>query len=147
MKLKSDMHKDGQYQGRSRTETDTEGYRDYRGVQVFGAWLWNADLGLGLATEIDTDDGPVRSYAQVAAADVDRFRKFFHGMLERGIALAPGAYEAIFPSLAHGDADVPQPEVEGENVAAGHARSSPLRRARPGRIPGGNLCRAPRRLC
>jgi glutamate-1-semialdehyde 2,1-aminomutase len=27
-------------------------------------------------------------------------------MLERGIALAPGAYEAIFPSLAHGDAEI-----------------------------------------
>ncbi|MDH5589198.1 MAG: ATP-binding protein [Gemmatimonadota bacterium] len=32
---------------------DTEGYRDYRGVPVVGAWLWNSDLDLGLATEMD----------------------------------------------------------------------------------------------
>ncbi len=30
-----------------------EGYRDYRGVPVFGAWLWNENLGLGLTSEID----------------------------------------------------------------------------------------------
>jgi glutamate-1-semialdehyde 2,1-aminomutase len=38
-------------------------------------------------------DGPVRSFSQVAAADIDRFRQFFHGMLEQGIYLAPSAFE------------------------------------------------------
>jgi polar amino acid transport system substrate-binding protein len=51
--LKVDMEKAGQTAGRSKIEVDTNGYRDYRGVPVFGAWLWNADLGFGLATEID----------------------------------------------------------------------------------------------
>ena len=32
---------------------DLEGYRDYRGVEVVGAWAWHEDLGLGLATEVD----------------------------------------------------------------------------------------------
>mgnify|MGYP001813707925 FL=1 len=32
---------------------DLDGYRDYRGVPVVGAWRWEADLGLGIATEID----------------------------------------------------------------------------------------------
>jgi PAS domain S-box-containing protein len=32
---------------------NTQGYRDYRGVPVYGAWLWDAKLGLGLTTEID----------------------------------------------------------------------------------------------
>ena len=32
---------------------DTQGYRDYRGVPVFGAWLWDGELKIGLATEID----------------------------------------------------------------------------------------------
>ena len=32
------------------------GYRDYRGVRVYGAWLWDAKLGVGLATEIDEAD-------------------------------------------------------------------------------------------
>ncbi len=38
-----------------------------------------------------------------AAADNGVYRRFFHGMLDRGFALAPGAYEALFPSLAHTD--------------------------------------------
>ena len=37
----------------SPIESNIEGYRDYRGVPVFGAWLWNADVGIGLAVEID----------------------------------------------------------------------------------------------
>ncbi len=51
-------------------------------------------------------DGPVRRFDQVAAADIDRFRKFFHGMLERGIYLAPSAFEAGFVSAAHGDDEI-----------------------------------------
>ena len=34
-------------------ETGMEGYRDYRGVPVYGAWLWDENLGLGLTSEID----------------------------------------------------------------------------------------------
>ena len=51
-------------------------------------------------------DGPVRKFAQVAAADIARFRKFFHGMLEQGIYLAPSAFEAGFVSAAHGDDEI-----------------------------------------
>lgn len=36
-----------------RPGQNTMGYRDYRGIMVFGAWLWNPDLELGLTTEID----------------------------------------------------------------------------------------------
>jgi len=43
--------------------------------------------------------------AQVAATN-GVYPTFFHGMLERGIALAPGAYEAIFVSLAHTEAEI-----------------------------------------
>jgi hypothetical protein len=35
---------------------DLDGYRDYRGVPVIGAWLWDSDLKLGLTTEIDRDE-------------------------------------------------------------------------------------------
>lgn len=51
-------------------------------------------------------DGPVRKFAQVAAADIDRFRKFFHGMLDQGVYLAPSAFEAGFVSAAHGDDEI-----------------------------------------
>ena len=36
-------------------------------------------------------------------ADNGLYPKVFHALLERGVALAPGAYEALFPSLAHSD--------------------------------------------
>ena len=51
-----------------------------------------------------TDEQPLDFDQAQAAADNGVYPKFFHGMLERGVALAPGAYEALFPSLAHTDA-------------------------------------------
>ena len=41
---------------RGESGLNVEGYRDYRGVPVFGAWLWDDTLGFGLASEIDQDD-------------------------------------------------------------------------------------------
>jgi glutamate-1-semialdehyde 2,1-aminomutase len=63
-----------------------------------------------------TDDGPVRTYAQVAAADIDRFRRFFHGMLDHGIYLAPSAFEAGFVSIAHSDEDLEATFAAARNV-------------------------------
>ncbi|MEQ8205170.1 MAG: glutamate-1-semialdehyde 2,1-aminomutase [Woeseia sp.] len=60
----------------------------------------------GMFGVVFTDDAPVRTYAQVAGADVDRFRRFFHGMLERQVYFAPSAFEAGFVSAAHGDAEI-----------------------------------------
>ncbi len=51
-------------------------------------------------------DGPVRRFSQVAAADTRRFRKFFHGMLEQGVYVAPSAFESGFVSSAHGDDEI-----------------------------------------
>ena len=73
-----------------------------------------ADTGVAVSTEheggmfglVFTADGPVRSYAQVATADIERFRKFFHGMLGEGVYLAPSAFEAGFVSAAHSDDDI-----------------------------------------
>ncbi|WP_315983276.1 hypothetical protein [Aliamphritea spongicola] len=42
---------------------NVDGYRDYRGVPVFGAWLWDHDLGFGITTEIDVEEG-LTSYYQ-----------------------------------------------------------------------------------
>jgi glutamate-1-semialdehyde 2,1-aminomutase len=49
---------------------------------------------------------PPRSYAEVMRSDRERFNRFFHGMLERGVYLAPSAFEAGFVSKAHTDADI-----------------------------------------
>ena len=46
------------------------------------------------------------SYAEVLECDKQRFKRFFHGMLEQGIYLAPSAYEAGFVSAAHTSADI-----------------------------------------
>ncbi|TSE27814.1 glutamate-1-semialdehyde 2,1-aminomutase [Tepidimonas aquatica] len=47
-----------------------------------------------------------RNYVQVMASDAARFNRFFHGMLQRGVYLAPALYEAGFVSAAHTDADI-----------------------------------------
>lgn len=62
----------------------------------------------GMFGFVFSDDGPIRRFSQVVAADIDRFRKFFHGMLEHGIYLAPSAFEAGFVSSAHGDDEISQ---------------------------------------
>ena len=51
-------------------------------------------------------DGPVRNFGEAKAADTARFGKLHRAMLERGVYLAPSAFEAGFTSLAHSDADI-----------------------------------------
>ena len=48
-----------------------------------------------------TKSKPVNFDEAQLAAENGIYAKFFHGMLKRGVALAPGPYEALFPSLAH----------------------------------------------
>jgi glutamate-1-semialdehyde 2,1-aminomutase len=62
----------------------------------------------GMFGFVFTESGPVRSFAQVAAADIERFRAFFHGMLDEGVYLAPSAFEAGFVSAAHGESEIQQ---------------------------------------
>ena len=72
------------------------------------------DTGIPLAVECEggmfgfvfTDDAPVRRFEQVANADIDRFKTFFHGMLAKGVYLAPSAFEVGFVSAAHGDDEI-----------------------------------------
>ncbi|HTL87063.1 MAG TPA: glutamate-1-semialdehyde 2,1-aminomutase [Acidimicrobiia bacterium] len=51
-------------------------------------------------------DAPVRNYDDARAADHARYARVFHGLLDRGVYFAPSGYEAMFPSLAHSDADI-----------------------------------------
>lgn len=59
---------------------------------------------------------PPRSFAEVMECDRDAFNRFFHAMLERGVYLAPSAYEAGFVSSAHG-----APEIAATLAAAREA--------------------------
>ncbi|HUE75901.1 MAG TPA: glutamate-1-semialdehyde 2,1-aminomutase [Chloroflexota bacterium] len=51
---------------------------------------------------------PVTDYASAKKSDTDRFARFFHAMLDRGIYLAPSQFEAAFVSTVHDDAIVSQ---------------------------------------
>lgn len=46
------------------------------------------------------------TFADVMASDAERFKRFFHLMLDGGVYLAPSAYEAGFTSIAHGDTEL-----------------------------------------
>jgi glutamate-1-semialdehyde 2,1-aminomutase len=51
-------------------------------------------------------EGPVRNFDEAKAADTARFARLHRAMLERGVYLAPSAFEAGVTSLAHSDADI-----------------------------------------
>ncbi|MGM3162798.1 glutamate-1-semialdehyde 2,1-aminomutase [Dickeya undicola] len=53
-----------------------------------------------------TDADQVTCYQDVVKCDVERFKRFFHLMLEEGVYLAPSAFEAGFMSLAHSQQDI-----------------------------------------
>lgn len=53
-----------------------------------------------------TDAKKVTNFSQATQCNSDRFQKFFHGMLEQGIYLAPSAYEAGFVSCKHSTEDI-----------------------------------------
>jgi polar amino acid transport system substrate-binding protein len=72
----------GNRQGSSPVQSNLKGYRDYRGVPVFGAWLWIADLDFGLAVEVDVDKALGRYY---------RTRMTIFGILGFTLLLSVGA--------------------------------------------------------
>jgi glutamate-1-semialdehyde 2,1-aminomutase len=51
-------------------------------------------------------DAPVTSWDSAKSADTERFRRFFHHMLEHGVYLAPSQFEAGFVSSAHSEQDI-----------------------------------------
>jgi glutamate-1-semialdehyde 2,1-aminomutase len=73
-----------------------------------------ASAGIALATNhvcgmfgfFFTAERKVDRYSKVMACDVERFKRFFHGMLDEGIYFAPSAFEAGFLSAAHTAADI-----------------------------------------
>ena len=49
-----------------------------------------------------------QNYSQVMRSDAARFGRLFHGLLDRGVYIAPALYEAGFVSAAHSDEDIAQ---------------------------------------
>ena len=85
-----------------------------------------ADAGIPLATEsvggmfglFFTENDRVSSFAQVMACDSERFSTFFHGMLKRGVYLAPSAFEAGFVSVTHSEAEISETLTAAAEVFA-----------------------------
>jgi glutamate-1-semialdehyde 2,1-aminomutase len=65
-----------------------------------------------------TDRPAVTSFAEVMSCDVERFKRFFHGMLEEGVYLAPSAFEAGFVSAAHDEGVIAETWRAAERVFA-----------------------------
>ena len=75
-------------------------------------------LGLFFGTNPPTDFDEAK-----VVADNGVYPKVFHALLDRGVALAPGPYEALFPSLAHGDAVVDETiQIAADSAEAVAAR-------------------------
>jgi glutamate-1-semialdehyde 2,1-aminomutase len=74
-----------------------------------------AAAGAGVDFSVDSQGGMFgfffdktlpQNYSRVMATDKERFNRWFHAMLDRGVYLAPALYEAGFVSAAHGDAEI-----------------------------------------
>lgn len=109
-------------------KADFRGLHDRTRKMMDGLSAAARDVGIPLTT--DSEGGmfgfffrrePVHSFADAAASDIATFKRFFHGMLERGIYLAPSAFEAGFVSLAHTDEDVREFVATARQVLGGLA--------------------------
>lgn len=58
----------------------------------------------------------ISSFQQVSQCNIERFKQFYHGMLEHGVYLAPSAYEAGFVSSMHTQQDIAQTITAAEKV-------------------------------
>jgi glutamate-1-semialdehyde 2,1-aminomutase len=69
-------------------------------------------VGVYFGAEVPTD------YATAKRTDEAAYARFFHALLQEGVALAPGAYEVLFPGLAHDDAVIDATISAAERAAA-----------------------------
>ena len=76
---------------------------DYRGG-MFGLFFTEAEQ--------------VDSFEQVMQCDIERFKAFFHGLLEAGVYMAPSAFEAGFISAEHGEQQLEQTAAAVDKVMA-----------------------------
>ena len=92
-------------------QLDEAAYRMLSGrAAQFGSWLADVISEAGLPVQVPVvgplmglffAEDPPTDYESAKAADAKLYARFFHEMLERGIALPPSPFEALFPSLAH----------------------------------------------
>jgi glutamate-1-semialdehyde 2,1-aminomutase len=73
-------------------------------AQSAGIPVWQNRVGTMFATFFTKN--PVKDWPSAKTCDTEIFGKFFQGMLERGIYLAPSQFEAGFMSTAHGEVEI-----------------------------------------
>jgi glutamate-1-semialdehyde 2,1-aminomutase len=61
---------------------------------------------VGALLTLFTGSDPVRNYDDARGLDTERYAALFRHLLDRGVYLAPSQFEAMFPSLAHGDEEI-----------------------------------------
>ena len=86
-------------------------------AQTAGIGLLTNQVG-GMFGIFFTEAAQVASFDDVMACDKERFNRFFHGMLEEGVYLAPSAFEAGFVSRAHDDESIEFTLAAAERVLA-----------------------------
>jgi glutamate-1-semialdehyde 2,1-aminomutase len=83
--------------------------------EQLAAGMWDAAKSAGVAMQFNScgsmfcgyfTGGPVRNVADAMKSDREKFKKFFHAMLDSGIYLAPSQFESGFISTAHTPADI-----------------------------------------
>jgi glutamate-1-semialdehyde 2,1-aminomutase len=110
-------------------QMDKDAYRELaRLAGLLGAGLAGAMTSAGLSVQVPVvgplvgvffSASPVLDYEGArASAATGHYPPLFHGLLDRGVSWAPGAYEVLFPSLAHSEADIRRTvEAAGEAAA------------------------------
>lgn len=87
-----------------------------------GAGVSFSGASLGAMFGIFFRAAPPANFAEVMTSDRERFKAFFHAMLERGVYLAPSAFEAGFVSAAHTPADIDATAAAAREAFASLAR-------------------------
>ncbi|HJP13659.1 MAG TPA: glutamate-1-semialdehyde 2,1-aminomutase [Nitrospinota bacterium] len=73
-------------------------------ARAAGVATWGARRGSMFCTFFQ--EGPVRDFADAQRSDTEKFARFFHAMLERGVSIAPSQFEVGLLSSAHTEADI-----------------------------------------
>ena len=82
-------------------QLERRGTRLERGLSAFGRVQR-----VGAMATLFMSDAPVCSFDDAQRADTDRYAALFRHLLDRGVYIAPSQFEAMFPSLAHGDEEI-----------------------------------------
>ncbi len=101
---------------KAKTTMLVDGLRD--AARSAGAPMAFSQVG-GMFGLFFTEATEVTSFDEVMACDIDRFKAFFHGLLDAGVYLAPSAFEAGFVSSAHTEDDIRETIGAAADVLAG----------------------------